>query len=233
VPTLVLLLTAAALSTAGHIVSRSGLALGRAHYFLKPLAIALIICVAASAADSSAYAALIVAGLAASAVGDVLLMWSATLFLPGLLAFLAAHLLYSAAFAGAWIEAFGAFRGTWMAPHATGPLIAFTAGAAALAGMAIYRRLRPGIAQGQRPFVVAYTFAIMTMAALATLAAASAWSPPAAAAMAGAWLFVASDIALAMDRFVGSFSKPPLRETAVALPYFSGQALIACSVVLA
>ena len=67
------------------------------------------------------YANLIMIGLVASLVGDLLLQFSKNLFVAGLLAFLIAHLIYIAAFLGV------AREGRWvrLAPFAVWGLVAF------------------------------------------------------------------------------------------------------------
>ena len=72
------------------------------HWFGKPLATALIFLLALQArpAQSTRYLHLILAGIACSLLGDVLLMLPGDLFVPGLLAFLCGHLCFIAAFVG-------------------------------------------------------------------------------------------------------------------------------------
>lgn len=72
------------------------------HWIAKPLATALIFLLAwqAQPAQSARYRRLILAGIACSLLGDVLLMLPGDLFVPGLLAFLGGHLCFIAAFVG-------------------------------------------------------------------------------------------------------------------------------------
>ena len=67
-----------------------------AHYIAKPFATVAILLIAATASTpvSARYRQLIIAGLASSLVGDVLLMLPNDHFVPGLIAFLVAHLCY-------------------------------------------------------------------------------------------------------------------------------------------
>jgi uncharacterized membrane protein YhhN len=72
------------------------------HWCGKPLATALIFVLAwrARPAQSPRYRRWILAGIACSLLGDVLLMLPGDLFVPGLLAFLCGHLCFIAAFLG-------------------------------------------------------------------------------------------------------------------------------------
>jgi len=180
-------------------------------YFFKPLTTFLIILVALQAKHATAapYRALIVAGLICSLAGDVFLMLPRDRFVAGLVSFLFAHLFYIAAFT---LGGGGALR-VWAAL----PL--------ALYGALMLRLLWPGLGRFKAPVVV-YVLVILLMA----LQAASRW--PAAGggggaeACAGALLFVASDSALAWNRFRGAF---PGAQTLVLGTYFAAQWLIALS----
>ena len=179
-----------------------------------------------------AYALLVLAGLAVSLAGDMLIIHD-RLFKAALVSFLTAHVLYSVAFARQWAEMFGAFRGTFMAPHAVAPVTGLVVGTVFLLALSVYRRLEPGIETGLRRPVAVYVGAIMVMAGLATLRLSAWWEPASAVAALGAWLFVASDTALALDRFAGRFKgRPWRRELTVGPCYYAGQILIACSVAL-
>lgn len=220
-------LAAAALRTAWLLARGERLPLG---YLLKALpmlgAIALLWL---NPGPDQSYAGLIMAGLCVSLAGDMLIIHD-RLFKAALLAFLAAHLCYALAFAGKWVEMFGAFRGTYMAPHAVAPVTGLIIGASFLAALAVYRRLAPGLGTALRGPVAAYMTAIMAMACLATLGFSAHWDQPSALAALGAWLFVTSDAVLGLDRFAAAFQgRTWLRELAVGPCYFSGQVLIACS----
>ena len=93
------LLGLAALLAVAHIGARLA-GWDRAAFWLKPLPIALFVLVAATAATpvSPLYRALILAGLLFSMIGDILLASGETRFVPGLVAFLIAHLFYAGAF---------------------------------------------------------------------------------------------------------------------------------------
>ncbi len=134
-------------------------------------------------------------GLLGSLVGDICLMLPADLFLPGLVAFLLAHLAYLASFSA------GGLPPVAPAVVAAVPLAAV---AAWLAG----RVLRGLAARGRsrlRVPVVAYTVVLALMVHSATLTLARpGWDPVAAGLVAaGAILFLLSDAMLAWDRFVG------------------------------
>lgn len=183
--------------------------------------------------SDSAYSRLILAGLCVSLAGDMLIIHD-TLFKAALVSFLTAHLCYAAAFARSWVDMFGAFRGTYMAPHAVAPVTGLIVGGCFLLALAVFRRLGPGLGKELRPTVAVYVTAIMAMACLATLRFSAWWEPASALALLGAWLFVASDAALALDRFAGAFQdRAWARELIVGPCYFTGQLLIACSAALA
>jgi uncharacterized membrane protein YhhN len=128
-------------------------------------------------------------GLVLSLIGDVALMWPKPGFLPGLVAFLLAHLSYTVAFT----------RDTRLAaaPAAFG-LYALVAG-----GLLVL--LWPGVPGPLQVPVLAYVACLSTMAAQA---AARWWvrrdaadGPLRRRAAIGAALFVCSDALLAFDRF--------------------------------
>ena len=181
-------------------------------YLFKPLTTSLILAVALVAPGSAppAYRALVAAGVAFSLAGDVFLMLPANRFLAGLASFLIAHLLYI----GAFTEA-GGFQLSLAA------LLPF-----AVASGALLRILWPHLG-GQRLAVAVYVGVIATMGwqALAQwLAVGEGW---ALCAFLGATLFMASDGALALNRFRRSFARAPL---AVLGTYYPAQWLIALSV---
>ncbi len=179
-------------------------------YVFKPLATALILLLAATgpAPVHASPRALVVIGLVASLAGDVFLMLPGDRFVPGLAAFLAAHVLYTVAFT----------RDGW---RATGwPALACGLYVAALLWWVL-----PGAGRVQGPVTV-YALVIGTMAWQA-LQRALAWrtTGPVLAA-AGAVLFVVSDSALAVNRFVEPFWWAPI---AVMGTYVPAQWLIASS----
>ncbi|MCD4686505.1 MAG: lysoplasmalogenase [Anaerolineae bacterium] len=183
-------------------------------YVFKPLTMVLIIALAALETEptSDTYHRLIIAGLIASLVGDVALMFPGDRwFLGGLVAFLGGHVLYIAAFNqsrdgdAAWyyllpFVLYGALMLWWLWPH--------------LGTM--------------RLPVIVYVAVIMIMA----WQAANRWlidreADATLVALVGAYLFVASDSVLAVDRFRGSWRSARLW---VLSMYFAAQWLLALSV---
>ncbi|HSO30014.1 MAG TPA: lysoplasmalogenase [Candidatus Sulfomarinibacteraceae bacterium] len=175
----------------------------------KPAVIvALIGAVLLSDPSASPARLLLVAALAASLVGDWLLL-PPVRFVGGLVAFLVAHLAYLAIFLLGDLDAGLAFIGA-----GASVALLVTLGRAILAGAA-----RGGMGGP----VVAYFGAICLMA----IAATATGSP---AATAGAWLFVASDSMLGWDRFA---APPPVtrgaasrRRLVVIVTYHAAQILL-------
>ncbi len=183
----------------------------RGEYLFKPLTTVLIIALAVVANDpiSSTYKALIVAGLVASLAGDVFLMLPDR-FVPGLLSFLIAHIFYIIAFT---------HESSGMAPiWYVVPFILY--------GAVMLRWLWPDLGSLRVPVVV-YMGAILIMA----YQAANRWIETSQDgtlfALAGAYLFVASDSALAVNTFRGRFRGADFW---VLSTYFAAQILIAWSV---
>jgi uncharacterized membrane protein YhhN len=178
---------------------------------VKPFpALALAVWVATRCQEPPAR--LVAAGLALSALGDVQL--ERGLFLPGLLAFLSAHLAYVAAF-------LAADRRPALARAL--PFLAWGATAFAL--------LRPGLGPMAVPVGV-YVAVICTMMWRAAARLGSPATPAMAAllGLAGAVAFGASDTLIAFDRF----SSPiPGARWPIMVLYWLGQLGIAASAVLA
>ena len=180
-------------------------------YVFKPLTVVLIILVALQTRHATAaqYKSLVVAGLLCSLAGDVFLMLPRDRFVAGLLSFLCAHVCYVAAFAsGGWT------CGVW----AAAPL--------ALYGALMLGLLWPGLGK-LRAAVVVYVAVILLMAWAALGRAAATFDGGGAWAAAGALLFVASDSALAWNRFRGEFGGA---QAFVLATYFAAQWSIALSV---
>lgn len=153
--------------------------------FAKMLASTGFIAVAlASGAIDSAYGRFVLIALGLSWLGDLLLTYPApTAFLGGLFSFLLAHLGYMAAFV---------VRGV--------TLNAATVGAATtVAGLMVWRWLRPHLDDGMRGPVAGYIVVISAMvaAAIGTIA-----QEADARIVVGAIAFYLSDLAVARDRFV-------------------------------
>jgi uncharacterized membrane protein YhhN len=179
-------------------------------YVFKPLATLLILVVAlAGTSAPPLYRWLIVAGLAFSLAGDVLLMLPRDRFVAGLAAFFIAHLLYIAAFL---------CDGHFKLPLAVLlPLLAF--------GVLLLWLLEPGAGK-LAPVVALYAGALVSMAWVAVGRWAEIQTEPAQYAAIGAGLFVASDAALALNRFRWPFHAAQL---VVLASYFAAQWLIALS----
>lgn len=183
----------------------------RGEYVFKPLTTLLIIGVALLANEpiSQTYHALIVAGLLASLAGDVFLMFPDR-FLPGLLSFLIAHIFYIAAFTH---ESSGQAPLLYVIPFV-------------LFGAVMLRWLWPHLGAMRVPVLI-YMGVILIMA----YQAANRWIETSQdgtfLALAGAYLFVASDAALAVDRFRGRFRSADFW---VLSTYFAAQLLIAWSI---
>jgi len=179
----------------------------RAETWLKPLTLVLLIAaaVALDPADG-AQRAWFVVGLVLSLAGDVLLLPAVDRFVPGLVAFLLAHVAYIAGF---WHHG---------APNADARILAvlLLAPVAAVVVRAV-RRSEPELVVP----VVVYIAVIAAMVA-------SALRYGDGAGIAGAALFAVSDSTLAIDRFDRRRRWGP---TAVMVTYHLAQALLVVSLV--
>jgi uncharacterized membrane protein YhhN len=164
-------------------------------------------------AAATSYGKLVLVALLLSWAGDALLLSSAErVFFGGLVAFLLAHVAYAVAF--------------WT----TGPpalvVLAALAGFGAT-GAVTLRWLWPYLTAGDRPPVSAYVLVIVVMCAAATGSSSAVGSLVPAV---GAACFMASDVAVARDRFVVR----SLANRLWGLPlYFFAQLLLAWTVTLA
>lgn len=165
------------------------------------------------------YRQAILLGMGFSCIGDIALMLPFDAFVPGLIAFLLAHVCYIVAFRAG----FKAGKGLVLASA----LLALFAGIN-LAG------LWPLLPGDLRIPVVVY---VLVLALMATLALARAWSrkplgasPGTHWAAIGAVLFVISDCTLAWDRFGGGL---PLASLCVLATYYAAQYCIARSAISA
>jgi len=188
----------------------------------KPLVLVALLAVAVAwppgTGDSAAVRPWLIAALAASLAGDVLLL-PPSRFIAGLVAFLLAHLAYLVAFA-----------------HLPGSVPWFVAGVV-IAAVVIATVGRVLLAAARRAGfgtpVAVYLVAICGMAIAATRTGL-------AAAVLGAWLFVASDAMLAWGRFGGSSAGgpsagpprgPATLRVAVLVTYHVGQLLLVVALV--
>jgi uncharacterized membrane protein YhhN len=170
----------------------------------------LLVALASGAADSS-YGRWVLAALAFSWLGDVLLIpkGARATFLAGLVAFLLGHLLFAVAFVGLGLD------GAWLAAAA---LFALVALAIAL------RWLMPHVEGGMVWPVRAYVAVISVMV---VGAAGATGHTGVHLVLAGALLFYVSDLAVARERFVAKAFTNKLW----GLPtYYGGQVLLALSV---
>ena len=184
----------------------------RLHLLTKPLATGLIIAVAALAAvpAPSEYKTFVLAGLVFSLLGDVALMFPDKWFTAGLVAFLAAQVLYILAFK----------------PRPGQPLSAMTFLPYVFFGLLMFFLLAPKLGPMKVPVFV-YIAAITTMAAFAAGRFVNAGGTRTLLAFLGAVLFLVSDSVLAYDRFA---RKMPGARAVILATYFPAQLLIALSV---
>jgi uncharacterized membrane protein YhhN len=174
---------------------------------MKPLAMAPLILAFALRDGPRDIKCLVLLALAASLIGDALLL-RPSLFLPGLIAFLAAHGFYVAAFS----------RGVGFLPSRAA-LVAIAAFAAL-----VLAALWPGVSPDLKAPVAVYVGVISLMAAQAIGRAITLREGAAAAVAAGAFVFMLSDITIALDKF-GNVGWPADQWT---LPtYYLAQGLIA------
>lgn len=203
-----LALAAAVLSTRADV-----LGLQQQVYVFRPVASLALIAMALWPAASSRYRTWMSAGLVASLVGDTLLMLPQGLFVPGLVAFLAAHLCYIRAFAtdGAGVRA----------PLLPGvPVL--------VAALAVLRYLWPSLGPMRVP-VACYVATITVMSWQAIARWRVRRTPGAAIAAAGSVFFLASDSALAINRFMAPYAGAAL---VVMATYYAAQFALARSVAM-
>ena len=183
-PWLVLVASAVAIGAALELLPRPLL------FAAKPLAtIGIAVFAWSRGHDTPAMRKLVLAGLGLSLLGDIALLWPKEGFLPGLVAFLLAHLCYIAAFCRPL--RFAARRGVFAVYG--------------VVALGILAWLWPGVASGLRVPVIAYVACLASMAAQSAgwwLAARGTPAAPLArrAAIGGA-LFMASDALLAVNKF--------------------------------
>lgn len=156
----------------------------------------------------------LLAGLGLSLLGDVALLWPQQGFLPGLVAFLLAHLAYLWAFTrglrlAAWPPAFVGY---------------------ALLAAAVLATLWPGVPGPLRVPVLAYVLCLAAMAAQTACwwraRRGGAHGPLALGAAVGGLLFLTSDALLATNRF---HTPLPLSALWILATYWAAQWLIANS----
>jgi sterol desaturase/sphingolipid hydroxylase (fatty acid hydroxylase superfamily)/uncharacterized membrane protein YhhN len=204
----VLLVEAAAAATA-----TSALGLTEWHHLFKPLALLLALAWVGGRVRRvgalSMSSALLLLGLACSLAGDVLLMLPG-LFIPGLVAFLAAHLCYIALFK----------QGLPWFPSRLA--LAATLGV----GAAMYGFLFAYLAPMLKVAVGAYVVVIALMAAQAIGRATVLRDRASVAVAIGAGCFMLSDSLLATNKFAFAL---PMAQLWVLASYYVAQILIACN----
>jgi len=181
------------------------------HYAFKPLTMIMIISLAFDrmTAQPTVYGYFIFSGLCVSLVGDVFLMLPTRYFKPGLLAFLAAQVLYILAFT----------RDLRALPLS--PLLVILACA-----LLIYLFLYRGLGRYKWP-VLFYVLAISAMAWLAVSRYLGMPGRSALLAMVGALLFFFSDSVNAVNRFRKAFEAA---QFLILGTYFAAQLVFALSI---
>ncbi|MEK6289512.1 MAG: lysoplasmalogenase [Acidobacteriota bacterium] len=202
-------ISAAITIAAGYLGSRTTV------YIFKPATMIFIIIIGVIALMTGpganvGYRNLIIAGLCCSLVGDGLLMLPSDQFVPGLISFLIAHLLYIAAFRS----------------RPSGLMSAWYGAACVVYGSLMFWILSPGLGAMKLPVVV-YLIVILTMAWQALNRWGATRQAGAALAAIGAMLFVVSDSAIAINRFRVGFR---LADLLILATYFAAQWLIAMSI---
>jgi uncharacterized membrane protein YhhN len=162
----------------------------------------------AAGAQGSGYGRWVLAGLAVSWLGDVLLIPHArAAFLAGLVSFLLGHVAYAVAFAERGLSVGG---------------VVLAALALVPAALAALRWLGPHVPAEMRLPVRAYVTVISAMVACAVGTEVAASAP---AILVGALMFFVSDLAVARDRFVA----PGPWNRAWGLPLYYGAQLVLAS----
>lgn len=181
-------------------------------YIFKPLTVLLIIALATSFPQPVAtlYRNLVIAGLVFSLAGDVFLMLSSDRFMAGLASFLAAHLIFIAAFLCTAKQEISA---VYLLPFLIG-------------GGALFLLLQSHLGNLKAPVAV-YICVISCMAWAALNRWLATEQPAAVLAFSGALFFLLSDSLLAWDRFKTKFHKARFY---VLTTYFMAQWLIAFSI---
>lgn len=179
-------------------------------YVLKPLTMALIFLTAILGGnDLAVYKLMIIGGLICSLIGDIFLMLPTDRFLPGLGAFLLAHIFYIIAFASD-INSL-----SWW------PLIPLI-----IWGIVFFLFISPALGKLKIPVII-YIVIILIMTWLAWERWIQMVQTETLLVLIGAVLFAISDNILAANRFKGAF-KPA--QALNLITYFTAQLLIASSV---
>lgn len=180
-------------------------------YLFKPLTILFIILIALQAKHPTTpfYRYAILAGLLFSLAGDIFLMLPEDRFIPGLVCFWIAHLIY--------VTGMTYQSGQTLPFLIIAPFVIY-------AGL-ILRALSPHLGKLRWP-VVAYMLVIMMMGCTAVTRWALTKQSGSALAAFGAVLFIISDSLLAINKFKGHFRSAHFL---ILGTYFTAQCLIALS----
>ncbi len=181
----------------------------RLFYIFKPLTMVLICLTAILGGNElTVYMVMIIVGLVCSLAGDIFLMLPTDQFLPGLIAFLFAHLCYITAFAS------GINSLSWW------PLIPLI-----VWGIVFYLFISSSLGKLKIP-VIFYIVIILAMTWLAWERWIQTGQIETLLVLIGAVLFAISDTILAVNRFKGAFK---LYRALNLVTYFAAQWLIASS----
>lgn len=181
------------------------------HYAFKPLTMVLVISLAweRTLSSPSSYGYLVISGLCLSLLGDIFLMLPKNKIRPGLLAFLAAHILYILAFSqGIRIHSL----------PAAGPIL--------ILGIVIYALIFRSIKSLRFPVLI-YILVVSLLAWLAVNRYLTFADQASLLVMAGGLLFFISDSVLAVNRFHEKFY---LAEILILSTYFAAQLCFALSI---
>lgn len=182
-------------------------------YLSKPAPVVLMIAaLCLQGSYSSPFGLWVIAGLAASILGDLFLMHPRDKFFSGLSCFVVAHLAYFFGFSA----------------MITGPLIWWAPIVITSGGILVYLLLLPSLGNMKMP-VAMYVVVIVLMTIAAAEYRLGTHSFSGTSALLGAVLFMVSDLVLALDRFhsTSRFSRHVVMAT-----YFSAQTLITYSVLI-
>lgn len=186
--------------------------LRRANYFLKPAVMILILAWLAAIGGFSGTMLWFSLGILFSLGGDVFLMLPREQFIPGLIAFLLAHIAYIIGFSPQLSE-------INLSSLAVGIVVA-------ISSIVIYRRIATGLrAHANRSLIIPVSIyviviSLMGFSALLTLTNEDWEALPALLVSAGAILFMLSDTILAMNKFVAPVKHGQL---VVIIAYHLGQ----------
>lgn len=181
------------------------------HYAFKPLTMVLIISLAweRTLSSPSSYGYLVISGLCLSLLGDIFLMLPKNRFRPGLVAFLAAHVLYI----------FALSQGIQLRSYfVLVPLL--------LLGAIIYAVIFKNIRRLRVPVLV-YVLVLSLLAWVAVNRYLTFADQASLLVMLGGLLFFVSDSALAVNRFRKKFW---LAEILILSAYFAAQLCFALSI---